>query len=66
MGEYEVGMISNTPGSAQQHAFKGDFNTDPNLMPRNMKMTSVNDENLDPTILDKVRALNSAKLKAVE
>jgi len=29
-------------------------------------MNSVNDENLDPTILDKVRALNSAKVKAVE
>lgn len=35
-------------------------------MPRNMRMTSVNEENLDPTIQDKLRTLNSAKIKAVE
>lgn len=76
MGEYEVGMISTknvvsggvigTGGGVLLPQAKLGYAGDPSLMPRNMKMTSVNEENLDPTILDKVRALNSAKTKAVE
>jgi protein-arginine kinase activator protein McsA len=35
-------------------------------MPRNLKLTSVNEEELDPPIQDKLKSLNSAKQKAVE
>lgn len=35
-------------------------------MPRNLKMTSVNEKDLDPTIQDKIKVLNNAKTKAVE
>ena len=67
MGEYEVGMIAHTQGSqTNKVSFNGDFQNDPNLIPRNMRMTSVNEEHLDPTIQDKLRALNTAKTKAVE
>jgi hypothetical protein len=30
-------------------------------MPRNLKISSVNDEDLDPTLQDKIRTLNAAK-----
>ena len=63
MGDYEVAMIS-TKGVNK--GFPGDFTNDPNLMPRNMKMTSVNETELDPSLQDKLRALSSAKQKAVE
>lgn len=74
MGDYEVGMITASKsmgvnklmGANGGVSFPGDFQTDPNLMPRNMKLTSVNDEGLDPTIQDKLRTLVSAKTKAVE
>lgn len=35
-------------------------------MPRNLKISSINDSELDPTIQDKIRTLNSAKQKAVD
>lgn len=46
--------------------YAGDMQTDPSMMPRNMRITSVDEEQLDPTIQDKLRTLNSAKVKAVE
>lgn len=68
MGDYEVGMIAQKSMAApvKQAGFGGDFYTDPNLMPRNMKLSSVSEEGLDPTIQDKLRTLTSAKTKAVE
>lgn len=72
MGEYEVAMISNNPGAVAMGTmrsglgFTGDFNQDANLVPRNLKMNSVVDDSLDPSIQDKLRALNTAKTKAVE
>ena len=56
MGEYEVAMISNNPGAVAMGTirsglgFTGDFNQDANLVPRNLKMNSVVDDSLDPTI----------------
>lgn len=35
-------------------------------MPRNMKIQSIDEEGIDPTIQDKIRTLNTAKQKAVE
>ena len=44
MGEYEVAMISTTkPAPHSKLGFPGEFQNDPNLMPRNMKISSVND-----------------------
>jgi hypothetical protein len=36
------------------------------LMPRNLKIAGVNEEELDATIQDKIRTLNAAKLQAVD
>ena len=47
-------------------AAAGDYANDPNLVPRNMKIASIDEETLDPTIQDKLKTLNSAKQKAVE
>jgi hypothetical protein len=51
MGDYEVGMIAQKSlvGGIQK-GYGGDFTTDPNLMPRNMRVTSIDEEGLDPTI----------------
>lgn len=66
MGDYEVAMISTKAAPHSKLGFAGDFQNDPNLMPRNLKMTSVNEQDLDPTIQDKLKVLNNAKNKAVE
>lgn len=36
------------------------------MMPRNLKISSVDDSELDPTLQDKLHTLNAAKAKAVE
>ena len=36
------------------------------MIPRNLKMNSINEKELDPTIQDKIKTLNNAKIKAVE
>jgi BRCT domain type II-containing protein len=36
------------------------------LVPRNLKIAGVNEDELDSTIQDKIRTLNQAKIKAVE
>ena len=48
MGEYEVGMITNKIVHQPNPAFQQD--QDPALIPRNLKMTSINEKELDPTI----------------
>lgn len=50
MGDYEVSMLSQKAGPQSKLGFPGDFQTDPSLMPRNLKLTSVNEEELDPPI----------------
>lgn len=36
------------------------------LMPRNLRLTGVNDEELDVVVLEKINVLNEAKLRAVD
>jgi len=50
MGDYEVAMISQKAAPHSKLGFPGDFQTDPSLMPRNLKITSVNEQELDPLI----------------
>ena len=48
MGDYEVAMIASNPQA--QKGFQGDFQQDPSMMPRNLKLSSVDDSDLDPTL----------------
>jgi hypothetical protein len=48
MGDYELAMIATNSAPHSKLGFPGDFQNDPNLVPRNLKMTSVNEEELDP------------------
>ena len=65
MGDYEVAMISTSAHPQAKLGFPGEFQNDPSLIPRNLKINSVNEEELDPTIKDKVKALNTAKANAI-
>jgi hypothetical protein len=64
MGEYEVGMITNKIIHQANPAITQ--GQDPSLIPRNLKMSTINEKELDPTIQDKLKTLNNAKTKAVE
>lgn len=66
MGDYEVAMIATKAAPNTKLGFPGDFHTDPSLMPRNMKIASINEEEFDPALQDKIRTLNTQKQKAVE
>ena len=59
MGEYEVGMITNKIIHQPNPALPQD--QDPTLIPRNMRMSTLSDKDLDPTIQDKLKTLNNAK-----
>jgi len=60
MGDYEVAMMATKPsaGMVSNAGFPGDYQQDPSLMSRNLKISSVNDDDLDPTLQDKIRVLN--------
>jgi hypothetical protein len=50
MGDYEVAMVNTKAVNNGKLGFGGDFSSDPSLVPRNMKINSVNEQELDPPI----------------
>jgi hypothetical protein len=59
------GVPMGAPGGFQDGGAGGGLGGQ-GLMPRNLKIAGVNEEELDATIQDKIRTLNAAKLQAVD
>jgi centrosomal protein CEP104 len=63
IGDYEMSAVQQRVGSDMPSQVS---NNPAQLMPRNLKIAGVNEEELDASVQEKIRVLSEAKIKAVD
>ena len=64
IGEYEMSAVQQRVGGVQSDMPQ--VSNPAQLMPRNLKIAGVNEEELDASVQEKIRVLSEAKVKAVD